>query len=94
MGGPAGPGADGIGDECQCGDTSGDGQVLSADADQVLDWLAGAGALPVPEKCNVIGPPGGDPSTCRLDDWVVVARGALGLDPPSTLAQICGPAIP
>lgn len=90
-----GASADGIGDACQCGDTNGDGEVLGADADQVQDWIAGVpGALSVPAKCNVIGSASADPNDCEIDDWVILKRGILGLDPAGTLAQVCGPAIP
>jgi hypothetical protein len=84
-------GADGIGNACQCGDVTGDGKVLTDDADQIQAFLTGS-ALTVPGKCNVVGEQGGSPSLCQLDDWVIVRRGALGL--PTSVGQICDPALP
>jgi subtilisin family serine protease len=84
-------GADGIGNACQCGDVTGDGKVLTDDADQIQAFLTG-GALTVPGKCNVVGEQGGSPSLCQLDDWVIVRRGALGL--PTSVGQVCDPALP
>jgi hypothetical protein len=86
---------DGIGDDCQCADVTADGAVLLGDADRVQEFLADTGPpLSAPEKCNVIGPPGGNPGECQIDDWARIRRAALGLDPPSALQQICGPAVP
>jgi hypothetical protein len=77
--------ADGIGDPCQCGDSSGDGRVDAADVDQLRRFLAGAlGALAAPQKCDV-----GGTSACDLVDVVRLRRALAALSP--GIAHACGP---
>jgi hypothetical protein len=91
-GGVGGPGADGIGDACQCGDVVVDGQVLPADVTALRNALAGN---PAPgadlARCNVVGAPGPSAAECQIDD-VVALRRALAGSP--ALAQLCAPALP
>ncbi len=79
---------DGVRNASQCGDASGDGVVAHADAIAVRRALAGLGSLPVPRKCNAIGPAApadldgdGAPEDCAIDDWVVIVRAGSGLPP-------------
>jgi hypothetical protein len=86
--------SDGIGDACQCGDSSGDGLISRADADLLRVWLSDP-PTPAPAwvaRCNVTGPAIPAGSDCRVDDWVVLQR-ALGAAPPGP-AQVCAPALP
>jgi hypothetical protein len=76
--------SDGIGDACQCGDTSDDGRISPADALQLREFLAGARPLAAPQKCDV-----GGSSACDLVDAVRVRR-ALAALPPG-IAYACPP---
>ncbi len=87
-GGLATPVPDGIGDACQCGDSSGNGIVDLADVGALRSFLAGSlGALPAPEKCDVGGSIG-----CDLEDFVRLSRALGGLAP--GIAHVCGPFLP
>jgi hypothetical protein len=84
---------DGTGDLCQCGEVSGDGEILEigasddGDIDELLDLLTGLGTSGTPaisgdalDRCNVSGDTpsaGDDPKSCDIKDAVVVA---LALD--------------
>jgi hypothetical protein len=82
---------DGIGDACQCGDVGGDGIVTIADIALLERHLVGLPpGLASPEKCNVVGEPGGGDSTCRINDLTIMRRAIAGLR--SKVRQICGPA--
>jgi hypothetical protein len=91
-GGVGGPGADGVGDACQCGDVVVDGRVLEADVAAVRDALAGN---PTPgadlTRCNVAGAAGPSAAECRIDDLVALRRALAGFP---GLAQLCAPALP
>jgi hypothetical protein len=82
---------DGIGDACQCGDVDADGIVTIADIVLLERHLVGLPpGLASPEKCNVIGEPGGGDATCRINDLTIIRRAIAGLG--SEARQICGPA--
>jgi YVTN family beta-propeller protein len=70
---------DGILDREQCGDVTADGVATAADVAGIRALLA-QGSTPVaPEKCNVVGPAGNDPTSCDLLDAVVLRRALAGL---------------
>ena len=91
--------ADGIGDACQCGDTSGDGVVDELDPVLLRRALVGSGSqLPAfPGRCNAFGPPdttqqpSGLTADCDLADIVVLVRALSGRAP--GIAQACAPAL-
>jgi len=68
--------ADGIGDPCQCGDATDDGNVDAADLLAMRELLGGISQPTSLEKCSVSG--GAD---CDLLDVVVLQREFGGLDP-------------
>ncbi len=88
--GVAGGGFDGIGDACQCGDTSDDADVDAEDFDLLRQQLAAPDSLAPAglAKCSVSG---GSPG-CDVLDFAVLARRLGGLDP--LLAQDCAAANP
>ena len=87
-GGLATPLGDGIGDACQCGDTSDDGQIDGDDVNALRSFLSGSlAALPAPEKCDV-----GGSADCDLLDSVRVQRALEGLA--SGIAHVCAPFLP
>ena len=90
-----GPGMDGIGDVCQCGDLTVEGAVDAVDLGVVRVWLAGfLGSLPQPERCNVRGAADGGLTDCDLVDVVVLKR-ALDPEPLAPgVQQACSPAQP
>jgi subtilisin family serine protease len=91
--GVGGPGADGIGDACQCGDATGDGGVDSGDVLGIRGSLAQlGGGLGAPALCNVIGPADAGISDCGLDDLVVIRRRLAALAP--AIQPVCAPAVP
>jgi len=89
----AGSLADGLGDACQCGDSTGDGVVAQADVDQLREFLAGAGSLTRADRCNLVGAPGSGESACDLADSAAQRRRlsgqplALALDACSVAGQ-------
>ncbi|MCP4005192.1 MAG: S8 family serine peptidase [bacterium] len=92
-GGVAGSGPDGIGDACQCGDASGDGQVDLSDLAEIRNFLAGVtGAVSAPTLCNVVGASDEGVSDCQLPDWVVIERQLQSQGP--GISPVCGPAAP
>jgi hypothetical protein len=93
--------ANGIGNACECGDTSDDGSVQPADVTDIRERLAGLpGSLAAPEKCSVQGPivaadgPDADAlrDDCQVDDVVVIRRALAGRGP--GIGQLCDPATP
>jgi hypothetical protein len=79
---------DGIGNACQCGDTSGDGRIDATDTSTLRAFLAGSVAsLPAPEKCNVGGSAG-----CDLVDAVRLRRALAGAA--SGISHVCAPFLP
>ncbi|MEZ4291642.1 MAG: thrombospondin type 3 repeat-containing protein [Myxococcota bacterium] len=69
---------DGIGDACQCGDVTGEGQVNDTDAAFIKRWApspAGA-ALPVPNNCDVSGE-----GVCNGTDGTLIRHAAAGAPP-------------
>ncbi len=92
-GGVGGPGADGTGNACQCGDVLGDGQVLASDVAAVRDVLAGI-SVPAADlsRCNVAGPAGPSTAECDVGDVAALQRALAG--EPVSLAQQCAPALP
>jgi hypothetical protein len=93
--------ANGIGNACECGDTSNDGSVQPADVTDIRERLAGLpGSLAAPEKCSVQGPivaadgPDADAlrDDCQVDDVVVIRRALAGRGP--GIGQLCDPATP
>ncbi len=77
---------DGIGDDCQCGEVSGDGVVDAADLGDYRNSLSGAGVLftgGAAARCSVFGV---EPGVCDLVDLVVLTRALAGLGPGIALA--------
>jgi hypothetical protein len=94
---PDGAIPDGIGDVCQCGDVTDDGQVNANDLGMVRAALAGAASISVPEKCNVWEAADvssqdafGVTPDCRMNDASVLERQLSGLVP--SVDQVCAPA--
>ena len=86
----ASSGPDGIGDACQCGDTTDDGLVDDADVSTLRAELVGAGPGMTPggfEKCGA-----GMAGSCSLVDAVIISRAVDGLSP--GIAPVCGAALP
>jgi hypothetical protein len=82
-GGPAGP--DGMGDACQCGDPTGDGDVTPADLQELRELRVGLrSALSVPERCSVHSD-----GQCTLADLVVLDRTLQGPTLEPGLAPTC-----
>jgi len=81
---------DGIGDECQCGDVSGDGQVSSVDAAIIMRALMRPplASMARPELCDV-----GGSIDCSSVDAAIVFR-SLMVPPLAAIQQQCGPAQP
>ena len=86
----AGSPADGIGNACQCGDVTGDGQVTIADSVVISrSLLAPPTATQAhPELCDVDGD-----GQCTAADAVALRR-ALLQPPTAAIQQLCGPAKP
>ena len=82
--------ADGVGDVCQCGDVSNDGRVASADVDALRAFLAGAGTLAAPQKCDV--GKGATSGACDVLDATLLRR-ALALAAPG-IEPVCAPFLP
>ena len=82
--------ADGIGNDCQCGDVTGNGFVTSADALMIRRSLLPSSGVTLarPELCDVDGSGG-----CDESDAVTI-REALLVPPGATIQQSCGPAQP
>jgi hypothetical protein len=81
---------DGIGDECQCGDVSGDGQVSSVDTAIIMRALMQPplATMERPELCDVGGSLG-----CSSVDAAIAFR-ALMVPPLAAIQQQCPPAQP
>jgi hypothetical protein len=81
---------DGIGDECQCGDVSGDGQVSSVDTAIIMRALMQPplATMARPDLCDV-----GGSLDCSSVDAAIVFR-ALMAPPLAALQQQCEPAQP
>jgi hypothetical protein len=75
------------GDDCQCGDVTGDGSVTQADVDEVRGALMGGAAVTNPDRCNVIGASDGGNSDCDIADIFVLQRFVAGS--PVTVADSC-----
>ncbi len=90
--GGAGAGSlpDGIGDECQCGDVSGDGRVSSVDVAIIMRALMQPplATMTRPELCDV-----GGSLDCASVDAAIAFR-ALMVPPLATIQQQCEPAEP
>jgi glucose/arabinose dehydrogenase len=86
----SGSAPDGIGDECQCGDVSGDGVVSSADSVIILrsQLVPPTAVMSRPDLCDVGGSVG-----CAGADSVIVLRAQL-VPPTATIQQVCAPANP
>jgi hypothetical protein len=83
--------ADGVGDACQCGDVSNDGQVDGADAFALRAFLANPSALlAAPQKCDVGGP--GPSGTCDIVDAALLRRAIAGAQP--GISYVCPPFVP
>jgi len=79
---------DGIGDACQCGDVSDDGQVDVADALALREFLARPSVpLAAPQKCDVGGP--GASGTCDIVDATLLRRALAGAPP--GISNVCPP---
>ena len=79
---------DGIGNLCQCGDTSDDGQIDAADVSALRSFLADSLAtLPAPQKCDVGGSAG-----CDLNDSVRLRRALAGSAP--GISNVCAVFLP
>jgi hypothetical protein len=76
---PGGSGPDGIGDACQCGDVTGDGQVNSFDATMIKRKALNLSAplFNVPGNCDVTGD-----GNCNSFDATMIARKAINLSAP------------
>ena len=70
---------DGIGDACQCGDVTGDGQANSFDATMIRRQAIGLSAplFNFPDNCDVTGD-----RACNSLDATMITRKALGLSAP------------
>jgi hypothetical protein len=77
-GGPAGPGPDGLGDACQCGDASGDGLVNASDLTAIQVCLGAGGACPL--LCDADGD-----SICTAGDLAALEQALAGSTLPSCL---------
>ena len=88
-GGLASPNPDGIGNACQCGDSTDDGRVDAADASALRSFLVGAlAALQAPQKCDV-----GGSTACDLVDSVRLRR-ALAGSTSGGISHVCAPFLP
>jgi hypothetical protein len=70
---------DGIGDQCQCGESTGDGSIFTPDVTLLRQLLSGASvaqSLLVQGRCSVQGTPG-----CDVADVALLRRGLAGLPP-------------
>ena len=87
---PLGSIPDGIGDECQCGDVSGDGRVSSVDVAIIMRalMLPPRATMVHPELCDV-----GGSLDCTSVDASITFR-ALMAPPLATIQQQCEPAEP
>jgi DNA-binding beta-propeller fold protein YncE len=74
----AGSLADGVGDACQCGDTTGDGVATGADVRELRQQLAGAASMTDPSACNIVGDSGPGPATCDAADFAALRRRVEG----------------
>lgn len=83
-------GRDGIGTDCQCGDTNEDGFVTKEDGELIKQSLRkGAGSrLSRPDECDVDGN-----GVCTKNDASVIEH-ALHVPPKATIVQRCAPALP
>jgi hypothetical protein len=82
---------DGIGDDCQCGDASGDGVVTAVDAVVIARSLLIPPTATVarPALCDVgAGSPNAATLDCSLADAVVIRRAQLN-PPTATVQQTC-----
>jgi hypothetical protein len=81
---------DGIGDECQCGDVSGDGQISSVDVAIIMRALMQPplATMARPELCDV-----GGSLDCASVDAAIAFR-ALMVPPLAAIQQQCEPAEP
>jgi hypothetical protein len=87
-GGLATASPDGIGDLCQCGDTSDDGRIDAADVSALRSFLAGSESAPAaPEKCDV-----GGSAACDLEDSVRLRRALASLAP--GISHVCTAFLP
>lgn len=80
--------ADGIGDECQCGDVNGDGRVTVVDATILTRSLLNppTATMTRPELCDV-----GGSLVCGTADAVILRRAQLA-PPTATIVRQCPPA--
>jgi len=80
---------DGIGNECQCGDVTGDGRVSSGDYIKMKRALSvpPLATMARPDLCDVGGSAG-----CTNADSIILGR-ALGYPPTATIRQRCDPAL-
>lgn len=80
---------DGIGDVCQCGDVSDEGQVNILDVVLLIRDQAGLGPGPTaPQKCSVVG----GPLDCDGADVLRIREDLAGVPP--GVEQVCAPAVP
>jgi hypothetical protein len=84
-------GPNGIGDACECGDSTGDGEVDASDLAALRLWLLDPfnQGLAAPETCSAWGD-----SECALDDLVVLARRLNAPPLPPGIDGGCEAAIP
>ncbi len=87
-GGLATSSPDGVGNGCQCGDTSDDGRIDATDVSALRALLAGSLVqLAAPEKCDV-----GGSAACDLIDAVRLRRALAGSS--VGIAHVCAPFLP
>lgn len=79
--------ADGVGDDCQCGELDDTGDIAGTDLTALRDFLAGIGGPIASDRCSVIGG-----TECDVADAAVLTRALGSLEP--GLAQVCAPAVP
>lgn len=84
-GNPTGAGADGIGDGCQCGALTPDGQVTDADLSLLRGYLADPTTPIALERCSVIGN-----EECDVRNAAALARSLAGR--PGGVRQVCSAA--
>jgi len=85
-GGLDSPDMDGIGDQCQCGDSNRDGRVAGSDLTLIRQHISSFKSLIDPELCSVAGA-----TECNILDAVILQRALAALEP--GISQVCTAAV-
>jgi hypothetical protein len=72
------------GDDCQCGDVTGDGVIAAADYQLAREHVIKGTALPAADRCDVTGD-----SACDVEDLAVLERLVNLVLPPPPLGDRC-----